>query len=80
MNILAQNADVEDFLSGEMKRLSASGNLTKRTAVRLAIANAITTTVSIDIDTIILSVTDTDCYLFLYSYSILGTRISRVAV
>ena len=42
MNILAQSADVEDFLSGEMKRLSASGNLTKRTAVRLAIANAIT--------------------------------------
>ena len=42
MNVLAQDADVEDFLSGEMKRLSASGNLTKRTAVRLAIANAIT--------------------------------------
>ncbi len=41
MSILVQKTDAEDFLSCEMRRYSAPGNVTKRTAARLAIASAI---------------------------------------
>ena len=41
MTIAAQTEDVEAFLSREMRRIAATGDVTKRTAARLAIAAAI---------------------------------------
>lgn len=43
MNIPVQTAKTEDFLASEMSRFSRAGNVTKRTAARLAIASAIST-------------------------------------
>lgn len=41
MNFPAETADVEEFLASEMRRYSAPGGVTKRSAARLAIASAI---------------------------------------
>ncbi len=41
MSIPVQSVNVEDFLASEMRRHSDTGNVTKRSAARLAIASAI---------------------------------------